>query len=194
MIIKNAQILTSAAKFNQLPPPEDKLEVVLIGKSNVGKSSFINNLLNRKSLARTSSVPGKTRTANYYIINDEFYLVDMPGYGYAKVSKSEKALFSRIIYDYLEKRRTDFIVFFLVDIRHKPTQNDIKMYNDILKRGIYPVVVLTKADKITRSKRQKHIDIIKDTLGLLDDDKVIIYSTKENLGRNETLSFINEFI
>ncbi|WP_290772924.1 ribosome biogenesis GTP-binding protein YihA/YsxC [Anaerofustis sp.] len=193
MIIKSAEILTSAAKFNQLPP-EEKLEIVLIGKSNVGKSSFINNLLKRKSLARTSSVPGKTRTANYYNINNEFYIVDMPGYGYAKVSKSEKALFSKIIYDYLQKRNTDFIVFFLVDIRHKPTDNDIKMYNDILNNDIYPVVILTKADKISRNKRKKHIDIIKDTLNLDEDDKVIVYSTQENLGRDETLSFIESFL
>lgn len=193
MIIKSAEIVTSAAKFNQLPP-EEKLEIVLIGKSNVGKSSFINNLLGRKSLARTSSVPGKTRTANYYNINNEFYIVDMPGYGYAKVSKSEKAQFSKIIFDYLKKRNTDFIVFFLVDIRHKPTNNDIKMYNDIISNDIYPVIILTKADKISKNKRKKNIDIIKQTLELDDDDKIIIYSTQENLGRNETLDFISEFI
>ncbi|MCR2033731.1 ribosome biogenesis GTP-binding protein YihA/YsxC [Anaerofustis stercorihominis] len=193
MIIRSAEILTSAAKFNQLPP-EDKLEIVLIGKSNVGKSSFINNLLNRKSLARTSSVPGKTRTANYYIINNEFYIVDMPGYGYAKVSKSEKATFSNIITDYLKKRNADFIVFFLVDIRHKPSENDVKMYNEILDNDIYPVVVLTKADKISKNKRKQNTDLIKKTLGLDEDDKVIIYSTEEKLGRDEVWDFIEEFI
>jgi len=193
MIIRSAEILTSAAKFNQLPP-EEKMEIVLIGKSNVGKSSFINSLLNRKSLARTSSAPGKTRTANYYNINNDFYIVDMPGYGYAKVSKSEKALFSKIISDYLAKRNTDFIVFFLVDIRHKPTQNDIKMYNEILGNDIFPVVVLTKADKVSKNQRQKNINIIKDTLNLDEDDKVIIYSSELNMGREEVWSFIENYL
>lgn len=193
MKIKSAEIITSAAKFNQLPP-EQYLEIVLIGKSNVGKSSFINNLLNRKSLARTSSSPGKTRTANYYLINEEFYLVDMPGYGYAKVSKSEKKLFANIIADYLKKRNTDFIVFFLIDIRHEPTQNDINMYNEIISNDIYPVVVMTKTDKISKMNRPKHIKMIKKSLNLDEDDKIIIYSTEENLGRNEVLSFISDYI
>ena len=193
MKIRSAEIITSAAKFSQLPEP-GLLEIVLIGKSNVGKSSFINSLLNRKSLARTSSVPGKTRTANYYLINDSFYIVDMPGYGYAKASKKDKAVFSRLLYDYLDMRQTDFIVFFLVDIRHEPTKNDIKMYEDLIDRDIYPVIVLTKADKISRNRRNKNISVIKKTLNLDEDDLVIVYSTEEKLGRDEVMSFLEQYV
>ena len=193
MKIKSAEIITSAAKFSQLPAP-DRLELVLIGKSNVGKSSFINSLLSRKSLARTSSVPGKTRTANYYLINDSFYIVDMPGYGYAKASKKDKAVFSRLIYDYLDRRQTDFIVFFLVDMRHEPTANDLKMFDDLVSRDIYPVVILTKADKVSRNRRMNNIRKIKNAFDLDDDDLVIPFSTEENLGKKEVWNFIENYV
>ncbi len=193
MIIKSAEIITSAAKFSQLPEP-DRLELVLIGKSNVGKSSFINNILSRKSLARTSSVPGKTRTANYYLVNDDFYIVDMPGYGYAKASKKDKAVFSKLIYDFLDRRDNDFIVFFLVDLRHEPTKNDIKMFSDLLERDIYPVVVLTKADKLSKTKRKAQEKIIREKLELDEDDIVIPFSTEENLGRDAVWEFLEKYI
>ncbi len=193
MIIKSCEIVTSAGKFNQLPPSEF-FEVVLIGKSNVGKSSFINNLLNRKALARTSSTPGKTRTANFYLVNNSFYLVDMPGYGYAKVSKSLKVEFDKIIKDYLSKRNSDFIVFFLLDFRHKPTKNDISMYETILSYGITPVIVLTKLDKVNKTARNKNLKVIKEELKLTNGDKFFLYSTVEKRGRDEVLSFIEEVI
>ncbi len=128
-------------------PSDGLFEIVLIGKSNVGKSSFINAMTGRKALARTSGAPGKTRTSNFYRINDAFYFVDMPGYGYAEVSKTQKAAFETIIKNYLAKRRTDFAVFFLLDSRHAPTKNDLAAYGLIKKEGITPVVILTKTDK-----------------------------------------------
>lgn len=193
MIIKSSDIVTSAGDFSTLPKASDMLEFVLIGKSNVGKSSFINNLLNRKKLARTSSTPGKTATGNYYIVNDEFYIVDMPGYGYAKVSKSEKFRFDKIIKDYLRKREADFIVFFLIDFRHKPTENDLKMYEYILKYA-NPIIVLTKVDKVKRSMRAKNLKMIKEALSLEEDDKVILYSTVEKMGRDEVLKFMGSVL
>ena len=193
MIIKSSDIVTSAGDFSTLPKASDMLEFVLIGKSNVGKSSFINNLLNRKKLARTSSTPGKTATANYYIVNDEFYIVDMPGYGYAKVSKSEKFRFDKIIKYYLRKREADFIVFFLIDFRHKPTENDLKMYEYILKYA-NPIIVLTKVDKVKRSMRAKNLKMIKEALSLEEDDKVILYSTVEKMGRDEVLKFMGSVL
>lgn len=189
MIIHTADIThteVDLAKF-----PQDKLfEIVLIGKSNVGKSSFINCMLGRKSLARTSSQPGKTRTANFYIVNDEFYFVDMPGYGYAKVAKTQRLEFSKIIRNYIRGRETDFIVFFLIDNRHEPTNNDKEMFEYLISEGINPVVVLTKADKVKNSERTAMLKAIKKGLNLDEDDLVFEFSSLNGRGRNEIWEFI----
>ncbi len=193
MIIHSADIThteVDIAKF----PQDNLFEIVLIGKSNVGKSSFINCMLQRKSLARTSSQPGKTRTANFYIVNDEFYFVDMPGYGYAKVAKTQRLEFSKIIKRYLRERQTDFIVFFLLDNRHEPTSNDKEMFEYLRGEGINPVVVLTKADKVKNSERVSVIKAIKKGLQLEEDDLVFEFSSLNGRGRNEIWEFIESIL
>lgn len=193
MIIHSADIThteVDLAKF-----PQDHLfEIVLIGKSNVGKSSFINCMLGRKSLARTSSQPGKTRTANFYIVNDEFYFVDMPGYGYAKVAKTQRLEFSKIIKNYIRGRETDFIVFFLLDNRHEPTNNDKEMFAYLRSEGISPVVVLTKADKVKNSERVATLKAIKKGLELEEDDLLFEFSSLNGRGRNEIWEFIESIL
>ena len=174
------------AKF----PKDNLFEIVLIGKSNVGKSSFINCMLGRKSLARTSSQPGKTRTANFYIVNDEFYFVDMPGYGYAKVAKTQRLEFSKIIRNYIRGRETDFIVFFLLDNRHEPTNNDKEMFEYLRSEGINPVVVLTKADKVKNSERAAVLKAIKKGLELEEDDLLFEFSSLNGRGRDKIWEFI----
>ncbi len=174
------------AKF----PKDNLFEIVLIGKSNVGKSSFINCMLGRKSLARTSSQPGKTRTANFYIVNDEFYFVDMPGYGYAKVAKTQRLEFSKIIRNYIRGRETDFIVFFLLDNRHEPTNNDKEMFEYLRSEGINPVVVLTKADKVKNSERAAVLKAIKKGLELEEDDLIFEFSSLNGRGRDKIWEFI----
>ncbi len=189
MIIHSADIThteVDLAKF----PQDNLFEIVLIGKSNVGKSSFINCMLGRKSLARTSSQPGKTRTANFYIVNDEFYFVDMPGYGYAKVAKTQRLEFSKIIRNYIRGRQTDFIVFFLLDNRHEPTNNDKEMFEYLRSEGINPVVVLTKADKVKNSERAATLKAIKKGLALEEDDLLFEFSSLNGRGRNEIWEFI----
>ncbi len=193
MIIHSADIThteVDIAKF----PQDNLFEIVLIGKSNVGKSSFINCMLGRKSLARTSSQPGKTRTANFYIVNDEFYFVDMPGYGYAKVAKTQRLEFSKIIKNYIRKRETDFIVFFLLDNRHEPTSNDKEMFEYLLSEGINPVVVLTKADKVKNSERAATLKAIKKGLGLDADDLVFEFSSLNGRGRDQIWEFLEGII
>ncbi|MBE6038819.1 MAG: YihA family ribosome biogenesis GTP-binding protein [Anaerofustis stercorihominis] len=178
------------AKF----PQDGKFEIVLIGKSNVGKSSFINCMLGRKSLARTSSQPGKTRTANFYIVNDEFYFVDMPGYGYAKVAKTQRLEFSKIIKDYIRKRDTDFIVFFLLDNRHEPTNNDKEMFEYLRSEGINPVVILTKCDKVKSSERASVLKQIKAGLKLEPDDLVFEFSSVTSKGKDQIWEFIESIL
>ncbi len=192
MKIQSAEYIMSEVDIEKFPK-DGKFEIVLIGKSNVGKSSFINSMLNRKSLARTSSKPGKTRTANFYLINHSFYIVDMPGYGYAKVSKSMKRSFGNIIENYLEKRETDFVVFFLVDFRHVPTENDIAMFELIKGFGIRPVLILTKSDKVKESQKVKNKRDILKTFGL-DDDAVFTYSITHTKEKAIIWSFIDEII
>jgi len=183
MIIKSAEFITSAVKNTGLPE-HDGVEFMFCGRSNVGKSSFINMLTNRKKLAKTSQNPGKTQTLNVYHINQEFYLIDVPGYGYAKVSKSMKASFGKMIEEYVTSRKNLKMVFLLVDFRHKPTEDDKIMY-DYLKYYNHPVTIIaTKADKVKNSERAKNKRIILETLELKDDDKLIVTSseTKEGIG------------
>ncbi len=179
--IKSAEITMSAVNRNQYPT-EGIPEIALAGRSNVGKSSLINGLLNRKSFARTSQTPGKTRTINFYLINDEFFFVDLPGYGYAKVAKSEKDKWGEVMERYLSEREELCSILLLVDVRHEPTDDDKMMYDWIKFFGYNCIVVATKADKISRGNYQKHIAIIRNKLELKPEDKIVITSSSDKIG------------
>ena len=189
MVIKNVSLetvigVTSKIPDNQLP------EIAFAGKSNVGKSSLINALMNRKSLARTSAQPGKTQTINFYNINDELYFVDLPGYGYAKVSQQEKEKWGKMIEKYLHRSKVLQAVFLLVDIRHEPSANDRQMYEWILANGYHPIVIATKLDKINRSQIAKQVKLVKQGLGVDKDTIVIPFSAETKQGREEIYDLI----
>ena len=170
-------------------PEDNKCEFLLVGRSNVGKSSFINALINRKNFARTSATPGKTQTLNFFLINDEFYIVDVPGYGFARVSKKLKNKFGMIIEDYLESRHNLRNVFMLVDFRHKPTNDDVMMY-DFLKYYNIPVTIIaTKIDKVKKSLHEKNKNIIMKTLNISDED-IILFSAITKSGKETILNKI----
>ena len=174
---------------NQLP------EIAFAGKSNVGKSSLINALMNRKSYARTSATPGKTQTINFYNINEEMYLVDLPGYGYAKVSEQEKIKWGQLIERYLHGSKQLKAVFLLIDIRHAPSANDKMMYHWIVEMGFHPIIIATKLDKIKRSQIQKQIKIVKQGLDLVPGTMVIPFSAETKQGRDEIWELVeNEFL
>lgn len=184
MVIKHAALdivcgITSVLPENQVP------EIAFAGKSNVGKSSLINALMNRKSLARTSASPGKTQTINFYNVNHAMYLVDLPGYGYAKVSQSVKAQWGKLIERYLHQSKQLKAVFLLIDIRHKPSENDKTMYDWIVYNGYHPIIIATKADKLKRSQIPKQLKIVKEGLELLPGTKVIPFSAQTKQGREE---------
>ena len=181
MKIRSSEIEVSAIRKEQYPK-EGLPEIALVGRSNVGQSSATNALLNRRNFARTSQTPGKTRTINFYKINNEFYFVDLPGYGYAKVSKSEKDKWGVIMERYLQDREELCAIFLLVDIRHEPTNDDVMMYEWIKHFGYNCVVIATKADKISRGQYQKHISIIRKKLQLEKDEKVIPLSSSKKTG------------
>lgn len=166
-------------------PDNDKIEIAFAGKSNVGKSSLINALVNRKSLARTSAQPGKTQTINFYKVNDEVYFVDLPGYGYAKVSEEVKAKWGKLIERYLNKSEMLKAVFLLVDIRHEPSANDKNMYDWIVYQGYDPIIIATKLDKINRSQIQKHVKMIRTGLNVKPGTKIIPFSATTKQGREE---------
>lgn len=172
-------------------PENDKLEVAFAGRSNVGKSSLINALMNRKSYARTSQQPGKTQTINFYNINELLYFVDLPGYGYAKVSQDTVKKWGKMIDGYLHQSKVLRLVFLLVDIRHKPNQNDIQMYEWCVNYGFNPIIIATKSDKIKRSQLQKQIKQIKDTLQVVDGTPVIPFSALNKSGRDEIWEYID---
>lgn len=175
--------------------PSDGLpEFLLIGKSNVGKSSFINTLVNRKNIARTSSVPGKTQTLNFYLVNNEFYLVDAPGYGYASVNKAQQKKFGLMIEEYLEKRSELKRVFLLIDFRLKPGENDLMMYNFLKYYNIPVTVVATKTDKVGTSKKDRNLKIIKDTLDLVVGDNIVLFSSVSKMGKEEISNLIEDLI
>ncbi|MBM6997320.1 YihA family ribosome biogenesis GTP-binding protein [Paenibacillus sp. DXFW5] len=184
MKVTKAEFIISAVGPDQYP--EDALpEIALAGRSNVGKSSLINRMINRKNLARTSSTPGKTQHLNYYRINDRVYFVDVPGYGYAKVSKSQREVWGKMIEKYLQERETLKLVLQIIDLRHPPTKDDELMY-DWLKAFDLPVcVVATKADKIPKSRWQKHLKIVKEGLVLRAGDPLILFSAEEGIGKDE---------
>ncbi|SFE26720.1 GTP-binding protein [Peptostreptococcus sp. D1] len=184
MKIRSSEITMSAVNKKQYPS-EGVPEIAFAGRSNVGKSSVINGLLNRKNFARTSSTPGKTRTINFYLINNEFYFVDLPGYGYARVSKTEKEKWGSIMERYLEDREELCAILLLVDVRHEPTADDKMMYDWIKYFGYNCVVVATKADKISRGQHQKHISVIRKKLEMPKEEKVIVTSSSKKTGIDE---------
>ena len=193
MVIRSINLETVCGVTSVLPQNEH-FEIAFAGKSNVGKSSLINALVNRKSYARTSSEPGKTQTINFYNINDALYFVDLPGYGYAKVSAQLKAKWGKLIEKYLTTSGKLRIIFLLVDIRHAPSQNDIDMYNFIVNSGFNPIIIATKLDKIKRSQLSKHLQIIRTGLNLIPDTPIIPFSSQTKQGRDELWELIDEYL
>lgn len=189
MIIKSVNLETVCGIKSKLP--ENELpEIAFSGKSNVGKSSLINALMNRKSYARTSAQPGKTQTINFYNINEELYYVDLPGYGYAKVSQSVKEKWGKMIERYLHQSKQLKLIFLLIDIRHEPSNNDKMMYDWIVYQGYNPVIIATKLDKINRSQVQKHLKVIKTKLEMPKDGVLIPFSAETKQGREEIWELI----
>lgn len=191
MVIKSINLETVCGITSSLPE-NDKPEVAFAGKSNVGKSSLINALMNRKSYARISATPGKTQTINFYNINDALYLVDLPGYGYAKVSEKEKVQWGKMIERYLHGSGQLRAVFLLIDIRHEPSANDKMMYKWIVDQGYEPVIIATKLDKIKRSQVQKHVKMLKEGLALVPGTTVIPFSSVTKQGRDEIWELIEK--
>ena len=189
MVIRSINLETVCGVTSTLPV-NDKPEVAFAGKSNVGKSSLINALMNRKSYARISATPGKTQTINFYNINDELYLVDLPGYGYARVSEKEKEQWGKMIERYLHGSAQLRAVFLLIDIRHEPSANDRMMYKWVVEQGYQPVIIATKLDKIKRSQVQKHVKMLKEGLSLIPGTKVIPFSSTTKQGRDEIWELI----
>lgn len=193
MVIKSVNLETVCGITSTIPQ-NDKPEIAFAGKSNVGKSSLINALMNRKSYARTSAQPGKTQTINFYNINEELYFVDLPGYGYAKVSQEIKAKWGKMIERYLQKSKKLQAVFLLIDIRHEPSANDKQMYDWILSNGFHPIIIATKADKINRSQIQKHVKMIKTGLNVEKDTILIPFSAQTKQGREEIYQLIDDML
>ncbi|MCF2681956.1 ribosome biogenesis GTP-binding protein YihA/YsxC [Faecalicatena contorta] len=194
MVIRSINLETVCGITSKLP--ENTLpEIAFAGKSNVGKSSLINALINRKSYARTSATPGKTQTINFYNINEELYLVDLPGYGYAKVSEQEKIKWGKLIERYLHESKQLKVVFLLIDIRHEPSSNDKMMYEWIVAQGYQPVIIATKLDKIKRSQKDKQIKLVKQGLNVLPGTRVIPFSAETKQGRDEIWELVeSEFL
>ncbi|MDE6142288.1 MAG: ribosome biogenesis GTP-binding protein YihA/YsxC, partial [Bacilli bacterium] len=184
MKIETSNLETIAVRTSQYPT-DNRPEFVLCGRSNVGKSSFINTILGRKNYAHTSGKPGKTQTLNFYLVNDNFYLVDVPGYGYAEVSKEKQRKFGLMIEEYLQTRENLKCVFLLVDFRHKATENDILMYNFLKYYELPTVVVATKYDKVKNSQKEKTEKALKESLKLLPQDKLVAFSSVTKKGREE---------
>lgn len=184
MKINNVEMSVSAVRRSQYPE-DDKPEFMLVGRSNVGKSSFINTIIHRKNFARTSSRPGKTQTLNFYLVNEEFYLVDVPGYGYAAVNKEKQRKFGMMIEDYLKNRSQLRTVFMLIDFRHKPTNDDLMMYNYLKYYKLPVTIVATKTDKIGVTLQQKQRSSILEDLDLVVGDDFVMFSNVTKSGKNE---------
>lgn len=193
MVIKDANLDIIATRRSQYPDG-GKPEFLLVGRSNVGKSSFINSILSRKNLAYTSAKPGKTQTLNFYGVNNAFYLIDVPGYGYASVDKKTQAKFGMMIEEYLEKRNQLKRVFMLVDFRHKPTEDDLLMYNFLKYYNLPVTVIATKADKVGGSKKEKNLKEVLETLDLVIGDDLVVFSSITKLGVKEVLKKIEDVI
>jgi GTP-binding protein len=193
MKVVSSEIVISAVKPEQYPETELP-EFALAGRSNVGKSSFINKMLNRRGLARISSKPGKTQTLNFYLINEILHFVDVPGYGYAKVSKSERAAWGRMIETYFTTREQLRAAVLIVDLRHPPTTDDVMMY-DFLKHYEIPcIIIATKADKIPKGKWQKHLKVTRETLELDKNDHIVVFSSETGEGKDEAWSILKKYM
>ena len=193
MVIKNVNLETVCGITSKLPD-HTLPEIAFAGKSNVGKSSLINALMNRKALARTSAKPGKTQTINFYNINEEMYLVDLPGYGYAKVSEQEKAQWGKLIERYLHGSKQLRAVLLLIDIRHDPSANDKMMYDWIVYQGYEPIIIATKMDKLKRSQISKHVKLVREGLGLKKESIVIPFSATSKQGREEIWNLMDSIL
>ena len=193
MKINSVELAISAVRQSQYPE-DNKPEFLLCGRSNVGKSSFINSIIERKDLARVSSNPGKTQTLNFYHVNDSFYLVDVPGYGYATVSEEIRQKFGKMIEEYLENRKNLERVFLLIDFRIKPTQDDLLMYNFLNYHNLPVTIIATKVDKVSKNDREKQINIIKEELNIKDGDNLVLFSSKTKLGKIEIQNEIEEIV
>lgn len=193
MEIKSVDLKNIAVRQSQYPS-DKRPEFLLVGRSNVGKSSFINTLISRKNYARTSSKPGKTQTLNFYYINDLFYLIDVPGYGYAKVDKSTSKKMGMMIEEYLKNREELKHVFLLVDYRHKPTEDDILMYNFLKYYNLNITIIATKYDKVTKNNRIKQDKLIRDTLKLDENNDFIPFSTITKKGKEEVFAIIENYL
>ncbi len=193
MVIKSVNLETVCGVTSRLPE-NDKPEIAFAGKSNVGKSSLINALMNRKNYARTSAQPGKTQTINFYNINDVFYCVDLPGYGYAKISEEMKAKWGTMVERYLKRSRQLKQVFLLIDIRHEPSANDRNMFEWIIYNGYRPVIIATKLDKINRSQIQKHVKMLRAGLSMEKEDILIPFSAETKQGLKEVWDIIDGFV
>ena len=193
MKITSAKLDVVAVRRSQYPC-DGKPEFLLVGRSNVGKSSFINTLVEQKKLAKTSSTPGKTQTLNFYLINDAFYLIDVPGYGYASVNHEQQRKMGLMIEEYLEKRDEMKRVFMLVDFRIKPTENDVMMYKFLKYYNIPVTIVVTKDDKVASSKKERNLKIIKDTLNLAVGDDLVLFSSVNKTGRDNILKTLENYL
>ena len=193
MVIKNVSLETVCGYTSKLPE-NTKPEIAFAGKSNVGKSSLINALMNRKSLARTSGQPGKTQTINFYNVNDELYLTDLPGYGFAKVSEKEKQKWGKMIENYLHTSKQLRAVFLLIDIRHDPSANDKMMYDWMVYQGFHPIIIATKLDKIKRSQLQKQLKAIRTGLEVEPETIIIPFSAQTKQGRDEIWELAEQII
>ncbi|BDG31167.1 ribosome biogenesis GTP-binding protein YihA/YsxC [Parageobacillus thermoglucosidasius] len=192
MNVTKAELVISAVKPEQYP---DGLlpEFALAGRSNVGKSSFINKMINRKNLARTSSKPGKTQTLNFYLINESLYFVDVPGYGFAKVSKKEREAWGKMMETYFTTREQLRAVVLIVDLRHPPTKDDVMMYEFLKHYEIPTIIVATKADKVPKGKWQKHQKVVRETLNIADGDELIVFSAETGQGKEEAWAALERF-
>lgn len=193
MKVHSAEIVISAVAKKQYPK-SSLPEIALAGRSNVGKSSFVNTLIDRKKLARTSSKPGRTQTLNFYLIENQFHFVDLPGYGYAKVSKQERAKWGEMIDEYFANRKQLQAVVSLIDMRHDPTEGDIQMYNFLKYYGFPVILVATKADKVAKNKKNQQIERIKQVLDFDDNDSFVVFSTVTKEGKEEAWNAIEAFI
>ena len=192
MKITDVELTISAVRQSQYPD-DNKPEFLLVGRSNVGKSTFINSIIERRNFARVSGKPGKTQTLNFYNVNNDFYLVDVPGYGYADVSKEKQRKFGFMIEEYIKDRKNLQCVFLIVDFRHKPNENDVLMYNFLKYYEIPTVIIANKLDKVKASSKEKNLKILKETLKLLDTDQVVLFSSVTKKGREDVYNILSSY-